>query len=118
MRNDSSNSNKSIHYKDVDDAYRKLFPELANYASRMLANKDQSIDAVHDAFDKVIQWQARNPQGNISHKQIYRLVLRACRKINRHNRFISIDDPVMAPYMRTKHPEIAMDLADSQDDLY
>lgn len=92
---------KDARYENVEDAYRKLSPELFNFARRNLIEQDNYMDVVSDAFIKVIQWANKNPNGHLSHKQIYRLTLRACRYRNRQQRMVSIHDPAYDAYFRS-----------------
>lgn len=94
--------NPVVHYKDADDAYKRLSARLFAYASSLLINKDQKIDAVHNAFIKVIKWVKDHPDRHISHIIVFRLVLREVHKMNRHNHSVSLDDPLMAPYFRSR----------------
>lgn len=95
-------SKKDVFYKDVDDAYRRLFSRLELYARINLIEKDNSIDAVNDAFVKVLEWEKRNPGGHISRLVIFRKVLQACRSMNRRQRMVSIHDPAFSAYFRTE----------------
>lgn len=94
-------ANPSDHYKDVEEAYIKLSPELFGYAKKNLIEKDLYIDAVNQAFIKVLIWIEKHPDGHISYRNVYRLVLRQCRLMNRHQHFVSLDDPAFAAYFRT-----------------
>lgn len=92
--------NESIKYANVEDAYKILSPILFKYAANQLIDRDNAIDAVNSAFIKVLEWKKRNPKGHISHNIIYRLVLRQCRLLNRHQHFVSLDDPAYSEYFR------------------
>jgi hypothetical protein len=90
-----------VNYSSVDEMYKKLFSELNNYARKNLIDKDNSIDAVHEGFIKVLEWKSKHPDGMLNPDIIYKKVQRACRRINRQNKFVSLDDPALATYFRT-----------------
>lgn len=94
---------KDVNYFDVESVYRKLAPELINYAKQRLILNDDAIDAVHEAFENVIKWKTNHPGKPINPKVVYGQVTRVCRKLNRRQAGIaSLDDPALSGYFRTK----------------
>lgn len=70
-------------YDSLDEAYKELVGPLTEYARKHLANKDLAIDAVHDAFQKRIEYELGHPGIKTSRYLMYRETIRACRRINR-----------------------------------
>lgn len=97
---------KKTVYKDIEEAYNALSPKMFNFAKGILLQPDLHIDAVHEAFVKVIEWKKKTPGGIIQPRIVYKQVIRVCRKMNRRNRTVSTDDPALAAYFRTNHPEL------------
>lgn len=90
-------------YYDVEGVYRNLAPALISYAKQRLIQDDDAIDAIHEAFENVIKWKIKHPGSPINPKVVYGQVTRVCRKINRRTAgIVSLDDPALSGYFRTK----------------
>ena len=77
-------------YNNIDDAYSALVGPLKYYASQHIFNKDYAIDAVHDAFQKALEYVSKHPKTRISAFLLRRETARACRRLNKYSREISI----------------------------
>ena len=82
---------KNKSYETLDEAYIALFTRLVRYATSHLSRSDQSVDAVHGAFEKALEYINKKPGAKISEFILYRETMRACRRLNKETPFLSLD---------------------------
>lgn len=71
---------------DLETAYNKHVNQLVAYARGKIVRKDEALDAVHEAFEKLLEYKQKNPDSKISLFLLYKKVLHAC--IMRNKKFM------------------------------
>lgn len=84
--------NPRQYFKTVEEIYEKRFNALLAVANRHVYNKDLSVDAVHDAFAKAIEYFNKNPERKVREQIMIWLVLKACKRLNKHSKEIPFGD--------------------------
>ena len=74
---------KTSSYVSFEEAYKELVVPLSHVTSTRLFNPDFAIDAVQDAFTKVVEYLKKNPGKRISKFLLTREAIRACRRLNK-----------------------------------
>lgn len=74
---------KTKGFDTFEEAYKYLVMPLTRIASTRLFNSDFAIDAVHDAFAKLVDYTVKHPGKRISTFLLTRETIRACRRLNK-----------------------------------
>ena len=78
--------NNKQYFTNVEDAYRTMYSKLLDVARKHIYNKDYGVDALQDAFLMAQSYHNKNPKMKIRSSILYVLVIRACKKYNKHSR--------------------------------
>ena len=81
--------NKKQFWSNVEAIYRARMGSFIQIARSHLYNRDYAIDAVQDAFTKAVEYFNKNPGRKVRERVMRWLILKACKKINRHSKEIS-----------------------------
>jgi len=83
IEKDAGIKKKDIRFKSIDEAYTKLFPKLCSLARQRLVNPNQAIDAVHDAFTKLLEYREKKGTIKINVFILAKELTRACKRYNK-----------------------------------
>ncbi len=75
-------------WSSVESIYKARMNSFLDLASRHVYNKDHAIDAVQDAMVKAVEYFKKNPDRKVREQVLRWLILKSCKKINRHSKEI------------------------------
>ena len=84
---------RSGYFNSVEELYKNRLNNLIRLADRFIYNKDYSIDAVHDAMAKSIEYFNKHPEKKVQAEIVEWLVIKACKKHNRFSQEITHGHP-------------------------
>lgn len=70
-------------FPTLDQAYKELFNDLNYYAKKHLLRKDESIDAVHEAFEKTLANSLHTGIAEIKRNKLFKETFKACKRLNK-----------------------------------
>lgn len=73
----------SQSFPTLEQAYKELFNDLNAYARKHLIRKDESIDAIHEAFEKLLSSAHKGPQKDVKRNKLFKETFRACKRRNK-----------------------------------
>lgn len=73
------------YWPDVESLYKARLSHFISIANRHIFNRDYSIDAVHDAVVKAIEYHTKHPERKIREQIVEFLVIKACKKLNKYS---------------------------------
>lgn len=78
------------YFKSLEEIYRLRFGAFLSLANRHIYNKDYAIDAVHEAFEKSVEYFNKNTTRKVREQIIQWRILRACKRLNKYGKEVPV----------------------------
>jgi hypothetical protein len=83
---------KKQWWPDVESLYKARLNHFLSVANRHIYNRDYSIDAVHDALAKSVEYLSKHPERKMREQIVDFQIIKACKRINKYSYEIPVED--------------------------